>query len=150
MSDATTTVDQDELATDAQFQDTLERVSFQPGILLGSEALNAEQAYHLRRLTRHQCWLIGPGTVFGLRVDTTLPLSALAWASGTVTATTAALHGFAIGGTAQVTIVGATPAVYNAPSRARSRQRRNSPIRSPPILGPQRNQGPMPTQPTSG
>ena len=113
MSDATTTVDQDELAIDAQFQDSLERVSFQPGILLGSEALNAEQAYHLRRLTRHQRWLIGPGTVFGLRVDTTLPLAALAWAGGTVTATTAALHGFTIGGTAQVTIVGATPAGYN-------------------------------------
>ena len=113
MSDATTTVDQDELATDAQFQDTLERVSFQPGILLGSEALNAEQAYHVRRLTRHQRWLIGPGTVFGLRVDTTLPLSALAWAGGTVTATTAAPHAFTVGTTAQVTIVGATPAGYN-------------------------------------
>ena len=73
MSDATTTVDQDELASDAQFNDTLERVSFQPGILLGSEALTAEQAYHLRRLTRHQRWLIGPGTVFGLRVDAMTP-----------------------------------------------------------------------------
>jgi hypothetical protein len=68
MSDATT-VDQDELASDAHFGDTLERVSFQPGILLGSEALSAEQAYHVRRLTRHQRWLVGPGTVFGLRVD---------------------------------------------------------------------------------
>ena len=113
MSVATTTVDQDELATDAQFQDALERMSFQPGILLGSEALNAEQAYHVRRLTRHQRWLIGPGTVFGLRVDTTLPLSALAWAGGTVTATTAAPHAFTVGTTAQVTIVGATPAGYN-------------------------------------
>jgi hypothetical protein len=73
VSDATTTVDQDELASDAQFNDTLERVSFQPGILLGSEALTAEQAYHLRRLTRHQRWLIGPGTVFGLRVDAVTP-----------------------------------------------------------------------------
>lgn len=73
MSDATTTVDQDELASDAQFSDMLERVSFQPGILLGSEALTAEQAYHLRRLTRHQRWLIGPGTVFGLRVDAVTP-----------------------------------------------------------------------------
>jgi hypothetical protein len=72
MSDATT-VDQDELASDAQFGDTLERVSFQPGILLGSEALNAEQAYHVRRLTRHQRWLVGPGTVFGLRVDAVTP-----------------------------------------------------------------------------
>ena len=35
MSDATTTVDQDELATDAQFHNSLERVSFQSGILLG-------------------------------------------------------------------------------------------------------------------
>ena len=66
----------------------------------------------MRRLTRHQRWLIGPGTVFGLRVDTTLPLSALAWVGGTVTATTAALHGFTIGDTAQVTIIGATPAGY--------------------------------------
>jgi hypothetical protein len=72
MSD-TTTVDQDELAFDAQFGDTLERVSFQPGILLGSEALNAEQAYHVRRLTRHQRWLVGPGTVFGLRVEAITP-----------------------------------------------------------------------------
>ena len=72
MTDATT-VDQDELASDAQFSDALERVSFQPGILLGSEALNAEQAYHLRRLTRHQRWLVGPGTVFGLRVDAVTP-----------------------------------------------------------------------------
>jgi hypothetical protein len=74
MSDATT-VDSDELASDAQFGDTLERVSFQPGILLGSEALNAEQAYHVRRLTRHQRWLVGPGTVFGLRVDAVTPPS---------------------------------------------------------------------------
>jgi hypothetical protein len=72
VSDATT-VDQDELASDAQFGDTLERVSFQPGILLGSEALSAEQAYHVRRLTRHQRWLVGPGTVFGLRVDAGTP-----------------------------------------------------------------------------
>jgi hypothetical protein len=72
MSDATT-VDQDELASDAQFGDTLERVSFQPGILLGSEALSAEQAYHVRRLTRHQRWLVGPGTVFGLRVEAITP-----------------------------------------------------------------------------
>jgi hypothetical protein len=72
MSDATT-VDQDELASDAQFGDTLERVSFQPGILLGSEALSAEQAYHVRRLTRHQRWLVGAGTVFGLRVEAITP-----------------------------------------------------------------------------
>jgi hypothetical protein len=73
MSDLTATVDQTELATDARFTDMLERVSFEPGILLGAEALSAEQTYHLRRLTRHQRWLIGPGTVFGLRVDVMSP-----------------------------------------------------------------------------
>jgi hypothetical protein len=73
MSDLTAAVDQTELASDAQFTDMLERVSFQPGILLGAAALNAEQTYHLRRLTRHQRWLIGPGTVFGLRVDVMNP-----------------------------------------------------------------------------
>ncbi len=73
MSDSTATVDDTELATDARFDDLLERVSFQPGILLGAEALSAEQAYHLRRLTRHQRWLAGPGTVFGLRVDVMPP-----------------------------------------------------------------------------
>ena len=72
MTDAAT-VDQNELKSDARLSDTLERVSFQPGILLGSEALNAEQAYHVRRLTRHQRWLVGPGTVFGLRVDASIP-----------------------------------------------------------------------------
>jgi hypothetical protein len=76
MSDLTAAIDQVELATDAQFSDMLERVSFQPGILLGSEALSAEQTYHLRRLTRHQRWLIGPGTVFGLRVDVMNPAPA--------------------------------------------------------------------------
>ena len=73
MNDDTTTVDQSELASDAQFNDMLERVSFQPGILLGAEALGAEQAYHVRRLTRHQRWLVGVGTVFGLRVDAITP-----------------------------------------------------------------------------
>jgi hypothetical protein len=73
MSDSTVTLDQDELAADAQFGDTLARVSFQPGVMLGAEALTAEQAYHLRRLTRHQRWLVGSGTVFGLRVDVLTP-----------------------------------------------------------------------------
>jgi hypothetical protein len=73
MSDSTATLDQTELATDAQFGNPLARVSFQPGIMLGSEALTAEQTYHLRRMTRHQRWLVGPGTVFGLRVDVITP-----------------------------------------------------------------------------
>jgi hypothetical protein len=73
MSDLIATADQTGLASDAQFTDMLERVSFQPGILLGAEALDAEQAYHLRRLTRHQRWLVGPGTLFGMRVDVFAP-----------------------------------------------------------------------------
>jgi hypothetical protein len=73
MSDADNAVDVAELAADAQFTDTLQRVSFEPGILLGSDALTTEQAYHVRRLNRHQRWLIGPGTVFGLRVDVQPP-----------------------------------------------------------------------------
>src|SRR5262249_4945697 len=73
MSDPALSADQTELANDAQFTDMLERVSFQPGILLGAEALGTEQTYHLRRLTRHQRWLIGPGTVFGLQVSVAVP-----------------------------------------------------------------------------
>jgi hypothetical protein len=68
MSD-TLASDQAGLAQDAQFADMLQRVSFQPGILLGASALSAEQAYHVRRLNRHQRWLVGAGTVFGMRVD---------------------------------------------------------------------------------
>jgi hypothetical protein len=78
MSDADNSVDEAELATDALFTDTLQRISFQPGILLGSDALTTEQAYHVRRLNRHQRWLIGPGTVFGLRVDVQPPAAAVA------------------------------------------------------------------------
>jgi hypothetical protein len=61
------------LLNDARLDDMLERVSFQPGVMLGSEALTAEQEYNLRRLTRHQRWLTGPGTLFGLRVDAAAP-----------------------------------------------------------------------------
>jgi len=75
MSDATTTVDQAELASDAQFTDMLQKMSFQPGILLGANALTTEQSYHVRRLNRHQRWLVGPGTVFGLRVDVMTPVA---------------------------------------------------------------------------
>jgi hypothetical protein len=73
MSDAANALDVAELATDALFTDTLQRVSFQPGILLGSDALTTEQADHVRRLNRILRWLNGPGTVFGLRVDVQSP-----------------------------------------------------------------------------
>jgi len=57
------------LADDARFDDALKRVSHEAGMLLGLEAVRAEQAYHRRRHTRHAYWLHGSGTVAGLRVS---------------------------------------------------------------------------------
>lgn len=57
------------LAGDSRFEETLKRVSHQPGMLLGLEATRAEQDYHRRRATRHGYWLHGSGTVAGLRVS---------------------------------------------------------------------------------
>jgi len=71
MADDIDALDLSTLRLDARVDDVLERVSFQPGIMLGSEALTAEQDFHLRRLTRHQRWLVGTGTVFGLYVTVT-------------------------------------------------------------------------------
>jgi hypothetical protein len=73
MTDDAASIDQDTLAADAQFASALQRVNFQPGILLGAEALDAEQNFHLRRLTRAQRWLTGPGAVFGLYVAVSIP-----------------------------------------------------------------------------
>jgi hypothetical protein len=73
MTDDAASIDQDTLAADAQFDSALQRVNFQPGILLGAEALNAEQNFNLRRLTRAQRWLTGPGAVFGLYVAVSVP-----------------------------------------------------------------------------
>ncbi len=73
MTDDSASIDQDTLAADAQFDSALQRVNFQPGILLGAEALDAEQNFHLRRLTRAQRWLIGPGALFGLYVAVGIP-----------------------------------------------------------------------------
>lgn len=56
------------LAEDARFDEALRRVNHEPGMLLGLEAVRAEQAYHRRRHTRHAYWLHGSGTVAGLRV----------------------------------------------------------------------------------
>lgn len=56
------------LADDADFKAALKRVNYQPGMLLGLEATQAEQAYHRRHLNRHAYWLHGSGTVAGLRV----------------------------------------------------------------------------------
>lgn len=57
------------LEADAAFKDSLKRVSYQPGMLLGLEATRTEQDYHRRSLNRHSYWLHGSGTVAGLRVS---------------------------------------------------------------------------------
>ena len=56
------------LNDDADFKTALKRVSYQPGMLLGLNATQAEQDYHRRRFNRHNYWLHGSGTVAGLRV----------------------------------------------------------------------------------
>lgn len=64
--------DQDDLPTlkqDDQLAEPLRRVSYEAGMMLGLEATRDEQTYHRRRLTRHQYWLHGYGTLAGLNVS---------------------------------------------------------------------------------
>ncbi len=56
------------LKQDNELDEPLHRVSYEAGMMLGLEATRAEQAYHRRRLTRHQYWLHGYGTLAGLLV----------------------------------------------------------------------------------
>ena len=60
--------DTDTLLADANFEQPLRRVAYEAGMLLGLEATQDEQAYHRRRLNRHQYWLQGYGTLAGMRV----------------------------------------------------------------------------------
>jgi hypothetical protein len=74
MSDTVTQsadLDSQDVRQDADFFSMLERASFQAGVMVGAETLDAEQAYHRRRLNRHQRFLAGSGTVFGLAVGIT-------------------------------------------------------------------------------
>lgn len=57
------------LEQDDELAAPLRRVSYEAGMMLGLEATRDEQAYHRRRLTRHQYWLQGFGTLAGLRVS---------------------------------------------------------------------------------
>ncbi|HCG78994.1 MAG TPA: hypothetical protein DE015_07260 [Oceanospirillales bacterium] len=59
------------LEQDDQLAEPLRRVSYEAGMMLGLEATRDEQAYHRRRLTRHQYWLQGFGTLAGLNVTMT-------------------------------------------------------------------------------
>ncbi|MEJ2436031.1 MAG: hypothetical protein P8Y53_23890, partial [Pseudolabrys sp.] len=56
------------LTEDAALDQPLRRVAYEPGMLLGVEATRDEQQYHRRRLTRHQYWLHGAGTLAGMAV----------------------------------------------------------------------------------
>jgi hypothetical protein len=60
--------DQETLDRDATFEQPLRRVHYEAGMMLGLEATRDEQDYHRRRLTRHQYWLHGYGTVAGMAV----------------------------------------------------------------------------------
>lgn len=62
---------QDDLPTleqDDNLAAPLRRVAYEAGMMLGLEATRDEQAYHRRRLTRHQYWFQGYGTLAGLHV----------------------------------------------------------------------------------
>jgi hypothetical protein len=56
------------LKQDDTLSEPLRRVAYEAGMMLGLEATRDEQAYHRRRLTRHQYWLQGYGTLAGMRV----------------------------------------------------------------------------------
>lgn len=56
------------LKQDASLEEPLRRVAYEAGMMLGLEATRDEQAYHRRRLNRHQYWLQGYGTLAGMRV----------------------------------------------------------------------------------
>ena len=58
---------------DSQLFEPLSRPAHQPGMMLGVEAVRAEQSYNRRRLNRHQYWLHGTGTVVGLAVSLSSP-----------------------------------------------------------------------------
>lgn len=57
------------LEQDATLAEPLRRVAYEAGMMLGLEATRDEQAYHRRRLNRHQYWLHGYGTLAGMRVS---------------------------------------------------------------------------------
>jgi hypothetical protein len=57
------------LKQDAALDEPLRRVAYEAGMMLGLEATRDEQQYHRRRLTRHQYWLHGCGTLAGMAVS---------------------------------------------------------------------------------
>lgn len=61
--------DNETLEDDAVLDAPLKRVSYEAGMLLGLEATRDEQAYHRKRLNRHQYWMHGSGTLAGMLVS---------------------------------------------------------------------------------
>lgn len=61
--------DRTTLKQDATLAEPLRRVAYEAGMMLGLEATRDEQAYHRRRLNRHQYWFQGYGTLAGMRVS---------------------------------------------------------------------------------
>lgn len=57
------------LEQDAALGEPLQRVAYEAGMMLGLDATRDEQSYHRRRLTRHQYWLHGYGTLAGMAVS---------------------------------------------------------------------------------
>jgi len=57
------------LEQDAALAEPLRRVAYEAGMMLGLEATRDEQQYHRRRLSRHQYWLNGYGTLAGMVVS---------------------------------------------------------------------------------
>jgi hypothetical protein len=60
--------DESTLSQDGAVFEPISRVAYRHGMMLGVEALRDEQAFFRRRLSRHQYWLHGAGTVVGLAV----------------------------------------------------------------------------------
>lgn len=56
------------LEQDAALGEPLQRIAYEAGMMLGLDATRDEQSYHRRRLTRHQYWLHGYGTLAGMAV----------------------------------------------------------------------------------
>jgi hypothetical protein len=63
------TDDRPTLEQDTALDEPLRRVAYEAGMMLGLEATRDEQQYHRRRLTRHQYWLHGYGTLAGMAVS---------------------------------------------------------------------------------
>ena len=60
--------DESTLSQDGALFEPISRVAYRHGMMLGVEALRDEQDFVRRRLSRHQYWLHGAGTVVGLAV----------------------------------------------------------------------------------